>query len=274
MGEQWGSLKDNKREKIEKRKKRKEKKKKNFFLNLATKQQNMPIYIGISLELLQSVQVQFNFVQLLFPAYTSRYLQAPSGVVGITFRDFNLLHPSFLKRFPLFGFCLPSLRCLISALTQAGGGGLLFRFTSSVQSCCGEGGALQTDIAVCGEHLPCSGRTGFAPYRGVCAFPVCTAQAPGCSIWSRPCVECGSSFRVLHNSANSVVPAFCAFPGLSGSGSQRLGRPLPGCGAPFPSVAPARASGVPLPIFQNEMVTLAVKILSYYNNLTKLTYFK
>ena len=80
-------------------------------------------------------------------------------------------------------------------------------------------------------------------------FPVCTAQAPGCSIWSRPCVECGSSFRVLHNSANSVVPAFCAFPGLSGSGSQRLGRPLPGCGAPFPSVAPARASGVPLPIF-------------------------
>ena len=55
MGEYWGSLKDNKREKIEKRKKRKEKKKKNFFLNLATKQQNMPIYIGISLELLQPV---------------------------------------------------------------------------------------------------------------------------------------------------------------------------------------------------------------------------
>ena len=40
----------------------------------------------------------------------------------------------------LFGFCLPSLRCLISALTQAGGGGLLFRFASSVQSCYGEGG--------------------------------------------------------------------------------------------------------------------------------------
>ena len=52
----------------------------------------------------------------------------------------------------LFGFCLPSLRCLISALTQAGGGDLLFRFASSVQSCCGEGGALQADVAVCGEH--------------------------------------------------------------------------------------------------------------------------
>ena len=155
------------------------------------------------------------------------------------------MHRSFLKRFPLgfFGFCLPSLRCLISALTQAGGGDLLFRFTSSVQSCYGEGGELQTDIAVCGEHSPCSGHTGFAPHRGVCAFPVYPAQAPGCSIWSGPCVECGSSFRVLHKSAHSVAPAFCVFRGLSGSGSQGLGRPLPGRGAPFPSAAPARAAG-------------------------------
>ena len=83
-------------------------------------------------------------------------------------------------------------------------------------------------IAVCGEHSPCSGHTLFAPYRGVCAFPVNLAQAPGCSIWSGPCVECGSSFRVLHKSVDLVAPAFCAFPGLSGSGSQGLGRPLPG----------------------------------------------
>ena len=162
---------------------------------------------------------------------------------------------------------MPSLWSLISALTQAGGGDLLFRFSSSVQSCFGEGGVLQTDIAVCGEHSQCSGHTGFAPYRGVCAFPVYTAQAPGCPIWSGPCVECGSSFRVLHKSADSVAPVFCVFPGLSGSdtqrlgrtlpgsgtpfpsqasgpGSQRLGCPLPGCGAPFPSAAPARASGL------------------------------
>ena len=111
---------------------------------------------------------------------------------------------------------------------------------SSVQSCYREGGALQTDIAVCGEHSPCSGHTGFARYRGVCAFSVYTAQAPGCSIWSGPCVECGSSFWVLHKSADSVAPEFGAFPGLSGSGSQRLGRTLPGCSAPFPSAAPAR----------------------------------
>ncbi|CAI9161784.1 unnamed protein product [Rangifer tarandus platyrhynchus] len=72
---------------------------------------------------------------------------------------------------------------------------------------------------------------------GVSAFAVYTAQAPGCSTWSGPCVECGSSLRVLHKSADSVAPAFRAFPGLSGSGSQRLGRTLPGCGAPFPSAS-------------------------------------
>ena len=136
-----------------------------------------------------------------------------------------------------------SLRCLISGLTQAGGGDLLFRFASSVQSYYGEGRALQTDIAVYGEHSPCSSHTGFAPYRGVCAFPVYTAQAPGCSIWSGPCIECGSSFPVLHKRMDSVAPVFCAFPGLSGSGSLRLGRTLPGCGAPFPFAAPVRAAG-------------------------------
>ena len=53
---------------------------------------------------------------------------------------------------------------------------------SLVQSCCGEGGTLQTNITdVCGECSQCLGHTGFAPAHGVCAFPVYTAQAPGCS---------------------------------------------------------------------------------------------
>ena len=138
---------------------------------------------------------------------------------------------------------MPSLRCLISALTQAGRGDLLFRFAGSVQSCCGEGGALQADIAVCGELSPSSGHTGFAPHRGVYAFPVCTAQTPGCSIWSGPCVDCGSSFRVLHKSTGSVVPEFCAFPGLSGSGSQRLGALSQGPAPLFPP-RPQRAPPV------------------------------
>ena len=105
-------------------------------------------------------------------------------------------------------------------------------------------------ISLCVDSTPCSGHTWFAPYRGVCAFPVYTAQAPSCSIWSRPCIECSSSFWVLHKSTGSAAPAFCAFPGLSGSGSQGLGRPLPGCGGPFPSAASGSGSqrlGRPLP---------------------------
>ena len=105
-----------------------------------------------------------------------------------------------------------SLQCLISALTQAGGGGLLFRFTSSV-----------------------------APRGGGALFsPIYAAQAPGCSIWSGPFAACGSSFRVLHRSAGSVAPVFRAFPGPSSSGSQELdGRTLPGCGAPSPLRSPS-----------------------------------
>ena len=93
-----------------------------------------------------------------------------------------------------------------------------------VQSCCGEGGALQTDIAVWGEHSPCSGHTGFAPCRGVCALPVYTAQAPGCSIWSGPCVACSSSFRVLQKRADSVGP--------SPAGAAQAARSLPGALSP------------------------------------------
>ena len=53
---------------------------------------------------------------------------------------------------------------------------------SLVQLCCGEGGTPQTNITgVCGECSQCLRHTGFAPTQGVCAFPVYTAQAPGCS---------------------------------------------------------------------------------------------
>ena len=88
------------------------------------------------------------------------------------------------------------------------------------------------------------------PVQGRLCFPVYIAQAPGCSIWSGPCVECPSSFPVLRKSSDSVATACCVFPSLSGSGSQRLGRPLPGCGAPFPSAARGSGSqrlGRPLP---------------------------
>ena len=53
---------------------------------------------------------------------------------------------------------------------------------SLIQLYCGEGGTLQTNITgMCGEFLQCLGHIGFAPTHGVCAFPVYTVQAPGCS---------------------------------------------------------------------------------------------
>ena len=81
--------------------------------------------------------------------------------------------------------------------------------------------------------LSCTGRVGAA-------FPIYTAQAPGCSIWSMPCVACGSSFWIFHKSVDSVAPALCAFPSLSSSGIQELDRcTLPGCGAPSPLRGPS-----------------------------------
>ena len=53
---------------------------------------------------------------------------------------------------------------------------------SLVQSCCGEGGTLQTNITgLCGECSQCLGHTRFAPTHSVYAFLVYTAQVPGCS---------------------------------------------------------------------------------------------
>ena len=127
-----------------------------------------------------------------------------------------------------------------------------------VQSCCGEAGTLQTNITgVCGECSQCLGHTGFAPAHGLCAFPVYTAQALGCS--ARNCLRqvlgwvhfpvlsrSGSGSQVLHKGADLIGPAFCALPHPSSSGDQVLGKlqlitsPVPaarfsGCtmGAPF-----------------------------------------
>ena len=92
------------------------------------------------------------------------------------------MHLSLAKRFPVFilasSVCW-SLQCLISALTQGGKGGHLFRLTCSVMLW---GGSLQTNFTgVCGECSQCVVCTGFAPAYGTCTFPVYTSQALGCS---------------------------------------------------------------------------------------------
>ena len=132
------------------------------------------------------------------------------------------MHLSLPKQFPLFTLVSSvcwSLQCLISTLTQGGGGGHFFRFTGSVML--GGGGTLQTNnTGMCSQ---CLSHTGFAPAHGVCAFPVYTAQTLGCSagnclIWALvymhfPGLSCsGSGSWVLHRGADLVGPVFCALP--------------------------------------------------------------
>ena len=125
---------------------------------------------------------------------------------------------------------MPSFWCLISALTQAGGGDLLLRFASSIQSCCGEGGALQADVAVCGEHSPCSGQAA-------CSFG---GLSPGAARLFPP-RQVARVARGLHAfSLGAGVP----FPSAaSGPGSQRLGALSTGTPRLFPP-RPQRAPPV------------------------------
>ena len=100
---------------------------------------------------------------------------------------------------------------------------------SLYQLCCGEGGTLRTNITgICGECLRCVGHTGFAHTHSVCAFPVYTPQAPGCSAEELFNADPGLRalprskplrFRFLGTPQRRFVP----FPGQSSSGDQVLG---------------------------------------------------
>ena len=150
------------------------------------------------------------------------------------------MHRSLLKWFPLFGLCLPVSSVSDFRPDTGGPRWSLVQVRWFIPAAGRAGRCRQISLCVGSTHsVP--GTVGL-PHSRLCALPVYAAQAPSCSIWSGPCVACGSSFQVLHKSAGSVAPAFCVFPGLCGSGSQRLGRTLPGCGVPFPSAAPARAA--------------------------------
>ena len=145
-----------------------------------------------------------------------------------------------------------SLRCLISALTQAGGGDLLLRFASSIQSCCGEGGALQADVAVCGEHSQCSGRAASS-FGGL--SPGAARLFPP---WRAAPAARGLRAFLLVRHAFSVRgkrlgwPEVCARSprvrrafSLHGErpGQPGVWHPLHGRAVPFPSAALARAAG-------------------------------
>ena len=123
-------------------------------------------------------------------------------------------------------------------------------FASSIQSCCGEGGALQADVAVCGEHSPCSGQAASSS----------GALSPGAARPSPPrrVARVARGLRAFSPGAACLLPlqrvawaarGLCApcprrgvpFPFVaSGPGSQRFGALSPGAVRLFPPWRAAR----------------------------------
>ena len=121
--------------------------------------------------------VQFQIAPRSSLHFSIFHLQAPSGVVGVTYRDFNLLHRSLLMQFPLFIW-------------------LLFAVSSVPNFRPDTGGRRWTLIRVA-RSLALRGGAGAA-------FPVYAAQAPGCSIWSVPCASAVPPSGV-HKSGNKKL---------------------------------------------------------------------
>ena len=143
-----------------------------------------------------------------------------------------------------------SLQCLISALTQAGGGGLLFRFTCSVVLWGGRGAADKCHrhvwgaLAVFRPHwvCPCSRRVCFP--RLHCSGSRLLYRERALNFMHFPGLSrSGSGSGVLHKGAGLVGPAFCAFPGRSSSDIQELEEcALFRCSATSPLPDPASVS--------------------------------
>ena len=132
------------------------------------------------------------------------------------------MHLSLPKQFPLFilasSVCW-SLQCLISTLTQGGGGSHLFRLPCSVMLWGGRGTANKCPWRVWGVRAVSRPHWVCPRSRRVC-FPglhcsgsrlLFREQALGYVHFSG--LSCsGSGSRVLHKGADSDGPAFCARP--------------------------------------------------------------
>ena len=169
------------------------------------------------------------------------------------------MHLSLSKAVPfvyLASVCR-SLQCLISSLTQWAE--MVSCLGLLVQSCCGEGGALQTNItgvwgalAVFRPHWVCphSRRMCFPRLHGLGSRLLYRERALSCVYFPGPGCS-NSGFRVLHKGPDSVGPAFYAFPGRSSSGNQELDKStLSGCSGPYCLRGPSLSfqacwSGVP-----------------------------
>ena len=116
-------------------------------------------------------------------------------------------------------------------------------------------GAADKCHGLCGEHSQCSGHTGFAPCSAACVLSPSTLLRLQAALRGRvlSCVpfpglrRSGSGFRVFHKDADSVGPAFRAFP------AEQLGQPG-ACGAHSLQVQRALSPPRPQPQFPGALV--------------------
>ena len=83
---------------------------------------------------------------------------------------------------------------------------------SLVQLCCREGGALQADIAVCGELPQCSGHTGFAPALRCVLSPSTLLRLPAALYGEGPVLHAVLVFRYSTKARTRLGLGFVPFP--------------------------------------------------------------
>ena len=96
---------------------------------------------------------------------------------------------------------------------------------------------------MCGELSPSSGHTGFAPHRGVCAFPVYTAQLPAALYGAGPALCAVPVFRSSTKARIRLRLRFVPSPASAVQAARGLTGALSlGAARPLPSAAPASIS--------------------------------
>ena len=112
---------------------------------------------------------------------------------------------------------------------------------SFVQPCCRQGGgaADKCSLACVGSTRSIPATLGFPPL-AACVLSLSTMLRLQAALQGACPELCVVPVFGYSKRADSVGPAFCAFPSLSSSGSQELdGRTLPGCSEPYPLCSPS-----------------------------------
>ena len=113
-----------------------------------------------------------------------------------------------------------------------------------VQQRCREGGALQTNVSgMCGEHLQCSGHTGFAPTHGCVLFLSTLLRLPAALYGAGPALHVVPVFRYSTKAWTRLSLRFVPSLARAAQAARSLtGAISPGVVRLIPSVVPASVS--------------------------------